>query len=62
VVVPVTGRRSIGRLDRLAGWMTIPKSAKSLVDDLALDTEWRSKTHAAVDAAAKEGGLAAPGE
>jgi hypothetical protein len=27
--------------------------------DLALDTEWRSKTHAAVEAAASEGGLAA---
>jgi hypothetical protein len=27
--------------------------------DLALDTEWRSKTHSAVEAAASEGGLAA---
>jgi hypothetical protein len=27
--------------------------------DLALDTEWRSKTYAAVEAAANEGGLAA---
>ena len=27
--------------------------------DLALDTEWRSKTHAAVEAAASEDGLAA---
>ena len=27
--------------------------------DLALDTEWRSKTHATVEAAASEGGSAA---
>jgi hypothetical protein len=27
--------------------------------DLALDTEWRSQTHAAVEAATSEGGLAA---
>jgi hypothetical protein len=48
------------RKDRLDVLTDMLAHARIFVpNDLALDAEWRSKTHAAVEAAANEGGLAA---
>jgi hypothetical protein len=48
------------RKDKLDALANMLAHARIFVPgDLALDTEWRSKTHAAVEAAASEGGLTA---
>src|SRR5258708_24520151 len=48
------------RKDKLDALTDMLAHARILVPgDLALDTEWRSKTHSAIEATASEGGLAA---